>query len=220
MGTVNEASITKKLKQYARSAEGKERMREYIAEKIENDDDFTFTDGGSMIVSKGSMRKAASLLIGCLQLEIAQYPDEVVPQSVKKHFDSLAYTEPELLPNKSFKYKRRYKMEVYFKDNLSRMSLLITSGPNRGKRTGPGVRNIVSLFDAGYEAGNTTYGKWEGHTRTVEGRQTDVFPSRPERDGLYFMEKAVDSFNEKWGFLFDVTATVISDDGQYSLLNG
>jgi hypothetical protein len=96
---------------------------------------------------------------------------------------------------------------------LSRPSLLITSGDARGKRTGGGVENIVSLFDTGYKTNKQVHGVWDSHSELGD------IGSKTERQALYFIEKAVSRFNLYYAKDYRSEAVIVSDGKFYSALN-
>lgn len=80
----------------------------------------------------------------------------------------------------------RIELVMEFTDDLSRPSLDPEKYPG-------GATNIIALFDKGYSASGSVFGEWHG----------ELVWSLRSRDGLGFMERAVDTFNSlygpKWG---------------------
>lgn len=54
-----------------------------------------------------------------------------------------------------------------------------------------GVYDLVALLNHGYDASGMVYGRWES-------KQIDTW-SLPHREGLYFIQKAVEKFNTRYG---------------------
>lgn len=199
MANVNIHSIMSKVNGYAGSKHGKEKMKQYIATcRTEGREK---TESGGIIITEATMARAAEILISMLQESASQYR---LPESVRAHFSSLAYSQP--VPCGGGVNK--YQCDITFKDDLSRMSLLITSGKRAGQRTGDGIDNIVSLFDTGYNAKKRVYGVWEGHGN-------DVRASLMHRDGLNFMRDTIDSFNREYGDMYHVHAYISADNGRF-----
>lgn len=194
MPNININSIMNKVKAYSKSDIGKSRMAKFISER--RDEGHGKLASGDHIVTEQDMIHAAEELIKILQETASQ---KGLPESVKEHFDSLYHNSP--IPYD--KSGTKYKVDVRFKDDLSRMSLQITSGKNKGSRTGEGIKDIVSLFDTGYDAEKRVYGSWDGHVN-------DTIASLPHRDGLNFMGEAIDSFNREYGKLYNVFAYISS----------
>lgn len=103
-------------------------------------------------------------------------------------------------------------MYVYFEDNLRRESL--DDGING--YTGEGIDNIVALFNNGYHASDYVYGWWDGHQATASTlfrSGSDIkanyawVRSQKDREGLHFIQQAVDDFNGNYGAEYHVTAT-------------
>jgi hypothetical protein len=102
-----------------------------------------------------------------------------LPPSVIAHFDSLRRGHITKIGDGT------YQVELAFTDDLSRPSLQ----PSKYR----GVDNIIAIFNSGYptnrsrsEAISHVYGWWNG-------KYTQALPYRP---GLYFMQTAINDFNE------------------------
>ena len=184
-----------KVRAFTKSNTGDKKINEYIDKCVQ--DGREATEAGDTIVTKQAMDRAAEMLIMQLKEAAFQYN---LPSSVREHFNSLRATYP--VPYGASKQK--YKIDITFEDDLSRMSLLITSGKNSGKRTGDGVSNIVALFNNGYNANNNVFGLWESHGENIS--------SLTHRKSLNFMESTVESFNREWGNLYNVYAYISSDE--------
>lgn len=181
MAGINIDSIMKKVSAYTKSSEGKGKMDERIVEirKGKNGK----TEGDGYVVTFEDMHRAAREMEDEART-VAQ--SHRLPDSVLDHFDSLEHTEPYYQ-----KETGRYRVDISFGDNLYRPSLMIVNGRRKGSRTGDGIDNIVSLFDTGYEAGSRVWGEWSGH------EELGVIGSRTSRDGIGFMDEAIDDFNRK-----------------------
>jgi len=201
MAQINMASIMSKVRAFAKSEEGKTRCSEYIS-KCRADGRGT-TDGGGTIITTDAMCRAAEMMISILK-QTAQ--EHQLPASVQEHFNSLEYSAPMVVGAEG----DTYQIDIWFADNLSRMSLLITTGERKGQYTGDGVANIVSLFDTGYTASQAVYGLWNGH------EENGVITSRVHREGKKFMAQAIESFNRTWGELYGVRAMFAVDTEFYS----
>lgn len=201
MENINLDSIMRKVSAYSRTDNGKAKMRDVIQRY--RDSGTGKTGAGDRIITKEDMLVAADKMISVLRSTAQSYG---LPASVMKHFDSLDYSSVyEMLDGTSMVY-------IYFMDALHRDSLQ-PEGYD-------GVRNIVALLNNGYHAKNYVYGYWEGHSPTGEskfdGRSTDTdayIRSRKDREGLQFIQQAINDFNGNYGADFNVTA-VASDDYQ------
>lgn len=204
MAGINMSSIMKKVKDYSESEEGRKRMKQYIEDCRRDGRAQTAT--GDIIITEDIMIRAAEALIRVLQ-ETATAKG--LPDSIIKHFHSLYYNQPVLYG----KENNQYKVDIQFGDDLSRMSLKITSGSRKGEHTGEGIDNIVSLFNTGYDAEKQVYGEWEGHIDPYTRENT--IASLTHRDGLHFMEEAINSFNREYGELYHVFAYISSEDPRF-----
>lgn len=204
MSQINIDSIMRKVKNFSESEKGKEKMAKVIRERRLSGNGKLAS--GDYITTEQDMQMLAQELINTMKSEAASAN---LPQSVLDHFESLTYTQPE----PSGGNVPQYSVDIYFQDDLSRMSLLITSGKRKGERTGEGVRNIVSLFDTGYEASARVYGVWSGH------ESDGSIASRTELEGKYFIERAIETFNRRYGETYHLEAMISASPEFYSNFN-
>lgn len=198
MANINMASIMAKVKAYQKSSDGKKRCHDYIAKC--RDDGKRVTDGGGRIITEEDMCRAALEMIATLKRTAEAHQ---LPPSVLAHFESLTYDQPRVVGTQG----EAYEIEIYFTDDLSRMSLMLPNKPSDESQ----VKNIVSLFDTGYTVHkNRRRGVWAGH------EELGVFAGLEHRDGEYFMSDAVESFNRVCGELYGVHATIVADEEFYS----
>lgn len=201
MAQINMASIMSKVRAYAKTSECKQRTQDYITQCRK--DGRSQTDSGATIITEEIMCRAAETMIATLK-QTAQ--EHQLPVSAQEHFNSLEYSQPRIVGNQG----EAYQVDIWFSDDLSRMSLLIPTGKRAGQRTGDGIKNIVSLFDTGYTASQSVFGTWDGHD------DAGVIRSRSQLDGKHFMSQAVDSFNRAWGEIYGVHAMIAVDTEFYS----
>jgi len=194
-----------KVGAYSRSVSGKLRMKECIDKYAA--DGKNKTAGGGKVMTESDMWEAGAKLIRILQ-ETARGCD--LPQSVMKHFLSLECSKPHRMPDGST------VMYVYFEDDLSRDSL---EGGANGY-TGEGINNIVALLNNGAHASDYVYGWWNGHKPTGEAvfrsgihlnEDYAWIRSQKDREGLHFIQQAVEDFNGNYGADYNVTATAGDD---------
>ena len=201
MAQINMASIMSKVRAYAKTNECKKRTQDYIAQCRQAGRNTT--ESGETIITEEIMCRAAETMIATLR-QIAQ--EHQLPASVQEHFNSLEYSQPRVVGNQG----EVYQVDIWFSDDLSRMSLLIPTGKRAGQRTGDGIQNIVSVFDTGYSASHSVFGTWDGH------EDAGVIRSRSQLDGKHFMSQAVDSFNRAWSEIYGVRAMIAADTEFYS----
>ncbi len=192
MANVNISAVMDKVNAFSKSNTGSKKINEYIDKCVK--DGRGVTEAGSTIVTKQAMIRAAETLIMKLKESASQYN---LPNSVREHFNSLRATAP------YESGKQGYKIDITFEDDLSRMSLLITSGKNSGQHTGEGISNIIALFNNGYDASSKVFGLWESHGENIS--------SLTHRDSLNFMESTVESFNREWGNFYNAYAYISSE---------
>lgn len=179
--------IMSKLNAYAQSSEGQKRMNDKIRSYRNGSDPHVAatgkTYGGGSIMTERQMIAAAKELISMIKSAAASAG---LPASVMEHVESLDYTYPFGLPDGSM------GIQIYITDDPKRPSLY----PEKYS----GVDNIVAIFNNGYTAGNSVYGKW--HDKKIR--------SLDKRQGSFFMQKAVDAFMAAYGD-YDVSVDINSD---------
>lgn len=196
MAEINLRAIDEKCRRWSNTTEGKRRMRQAMREAVR--EGRQYTGCGDRVATETDMWTAAAKLINVLHSTAQSYG---LPASVMAHFDSLHSSEIHQMPDGTS------VIYIYFGDDLHRDSLY-SDGYD-------GVDNIVAVLNNGYHAANYVYGSWDGHSPTGEslfdGRSIDTsayIRSRKDRDGLAFMQQAVQDFNGNYGADFNVTAVV------------
>lgn len=199
MANINLDSIMKKVEAYGRSVNGKLRMQEVIHKYAK--DGVSKTGAGDRVVTETDMWMAASKMISVLRDTARSY---ALPASIMRHFDSLECSKIYQMPDGSS------EIYIYFGDDLHRDSLY-SDGYD-------GVDNIIAVLNNGYHAKNYVYGDWDGHAPTGEmrfdGRSIEnnaYIRSRKDREGLKFIQQAVQDFNGNYGSDYNVTA-IAGDD--------
>lgn len=203
MANINLGSIMKKVEAYGRSVNGKLRMKECIEKYAA--DGVNKTAAGDKVVTETEMWTAAAKLISVLK-STAQSHD--LPASVMRHFDMLDCSKIYQMPDGTS------VIYIYFDGDLHRDSLY-SEGYD-------GIDNIVALLNNGYHARNYVYGWWEGHSPTGDNSyrsggfdSNDAWVrSRKDRNGLGFIQQAVQDFNGNYGADFNVTAIAGDDYNQ------
>ena len=179
---ISVSDLLSKLQDYVNTSAGKKKIDDKIMSYRKGLDPKVKstgrTYGGGVIMTEKQMVSAAKDLISMIRSAAAQ---EDLPASVMEHIESFDYTLPYITANGSF------QIQIYMTDDPKRESL----NPNKYG----GVDNIVAIFNNGYTANNRIRGEWHGK-RTL---------SLDKRQGSFFMQKAVDSFNAKYGSQFDIS---------------
>lgn len=184
MSGVNIDSILDKVYAYEKSDKGRKKMRQTLDKYIRTNVDRT--EAGSKVLTYRKMREAGEKLVSMMN---AAAQGSGVPSSVSNHFDSLKCGGITKLGDGS------YSMEISFSGDLSRPSL-------QPDKYG-GVTNIIAIFNNGYPRNR---GKSEAISHVVgwwHGKETTALGYRP---GLFFMQSAVNDFNEMYGAEFDIYA--------------
>lgn len=198
---INIDSIMSKVKGFVDSDVGQKKMDNKIMHYRKSDT--SKTAAGCNIITFEEMNDFAYKMIDILTNQNEVYS---LPESVRNHFEYLVHTEPKEL------YEGVYYTDIMFspETDLSRKSLFALKGKKAGTRTGSGIKNIVSLFDTGYNASKRVVGSWDGHS--MEGQQ--VY-SLTHRDPLGFMLESVEEFNRQYKDLYGVEAMITADTEFY-----
>lgn len=194
MAIVNISSIMNKVQAYSRTANGKLRMKERI-EKYANDGK-NKTEAGAKIITEKEMYEAASKMIQVLRNTAQSHS---LPASIMNQFDFLDASSIIKMPDGSS------TIYIYFGGDLHRESLY--------PKGYDGVDNIIAVLNNGYHAKDYVYGWWDNHAATAENSyrsgplSSDAWiRSKKDRDGLHFIEQAVQDFNGNYGSDYNVTA--------------
>lgn len=196
MASINMASIMNKVEAYGRSINGKLRMRECIQNYANEGKEKT--EDGDKILTETDMHKAAAKFIQVLRSTAQSYD---LPASVMSRFDSLDTSSILKMPDGSA------MIYVYFGGDLHRDSLY-SEGYD-------GVDNIIAVLNNGYHARDYVYGWWDGHApsggasgelRNSLSKDYAYIRSRKDREGLHFIQQAVQDFNGNYGSEYNVTA--------------
>lgn len=93
--------------------------------------------------------------------------------------------------------RRRYKIDIWFNDDLTRQSL----SPNKYED----IDNIAALLNSGYTAGHTVHGVWKGHSDYP-------IASLTSRGGAHFLEKAIDVYMHGYAKQYGVIDIKLDSD--------
>lgn len=185
---ISTSGIMAKLNTYAKSPEGQKKMDDKIRAYRKGADPRVAatgkTYGGGSIMNEKEMVSAAKELIAMVRSSAASAG---LPASVMEHIESLDYTMPFINADGSA------SIQIYMSDNPHRDSLM-------PQKYG-GVENIVAIFNSGYSADGRVYGTWHGKK----------IASLEQRQGSFFMQKAVNAFEAKYGSKYDVSVDLSSE---------
>ena len=183
---VNIDSVLDKVYEWEKSKQGSEKIQKVVNKYKRSN--VKKTDAGSRVITNRDMKAASDKLVKTIKSTARGCS---LPQSVLEHFDSLRAGRPQLQPDGSF------LIEINFTDDLSRESL----EPHRYG----GVQNIIAIFNNGYpldesraEAISHVSGWWHGKYTNALG----------SRQGLYFIQDAVNDFNLNYGIPLGMVAEV------------
>lgn len=186
MYSINMGSILDKLYAWERSDKGQKKIQSTVDRYVRGN--VRKTEAGGRVVTENDMKKAANKLVQTIRSTAIGCN---LPPSVAAHFGSLKVGKLQRQPDGS------YIIEINFTDDLTRGSL-------QPEKYG-GVRNIIAIFNNGYpsdggrsEAISHVFGWWHGKETAAMG----------SRQGLYFMQDAVNDFNMNYGMPLGMYAEV------------
>lgn len=198
---ISASVLQRKAEAWSRTPEGQKRMKAVI-DRYRKEGRET-TNAGSRLDSRAMLIEAADRMMSVLRRNAM---DAGLPESVMKHFDSMAYGTPIALGDGT------YMLSIYFTDNLHRDSL------ENDSTDYDGVDNIIALFNNGVHAENYVYGWWDGHKPSGEAISRSLYDdgfawvrSKKDREGLHFIQQAVADFNGNYGSMYNVTAKAGDD---------
>lgn len=146
------------------------------------------TQAGSRVLTQRAMADYGNKLIQAIRDTALSCN---LPASVADHFSSLKRGKTIVLPDGS------YVMEISFTDDLTRPSLQPAGYE--------GVNNIIAIFNNGYPDDSSRASAIASISGWWHGQYTHALGMR---QGLHFMQDAVNDFNQTYGSKFGIYATV------------
>lgn len=187
---VNLGAITSKLDAYAKSSAGRARMSKTIKDYVRDNNRYVTTNGktigGDRIITQQEMRDVARELVFYIKQAAASCD---LPVSVMEHIESFD------IDSASEESDEFYYVGISMSDNAKRQSVQ----PEKYD----GVHNIVALFNTGYSANGRVYGYWESANKDIWTLQ--------HREGLRFIQQAIDRFNSTYAKEYNVTVFLSSE---------
>lgn len=173
MASVNMSSIMSKVNAYMESDEGKNRSQAVVDQYVKQGK--RVTAAGSKVLTTAEMTDLSNKLAA----QVAAMANGYVAESVSGLIETLTPGKPVQVG------PLEYSIELTFTGNKHRDSLQ--------PQNYSGIDNIIALMNNGYDAPNAKYvqGYWHGvYTHGL-----------PHREGLGFMQAAVNDFNNTYGHL-------------------
>lgn len=187
---VNLGAITSKLYAYAESSAGKTKMSETIKNYVRDNNRYVTangkTIGGDRIITQQEMRDVARELVFYIKQAAASCD---LPASVMEHIESFD------ISSESEESDEFYYIGISMSDNAKR--------PSVQPEKYDGVHNIVALFNTGYSANGRVFGHWDSADKDIWTLQ--------HREGLRFIQQAIDRFNSTYAKEYDVTVFLSSE---------
>jgi hypothetical protein len=200
---LNMQSIMGKVKTFAKSGEGLVRQDAAVQEAIKKRNGTLRS--GKKVLTEELVDRAVGRFIWVLAETGRSYG---LPASVMQHLENADNAGLHFVRGEGVTY-------IYFGGDMSRPSL--------DEDYGDGIKNIVALFNNGYHARDYAYGWWDNHEykpigedwNSVRGFAIDVtsayIRSRKDREGLHFIQEAVDDFNGNYGSMFNAVAEIANE---------
>lgn len=191
---VNLGSITSKLNSYVKSPAGKSRIQETIKSYARGDSHYVNTTGrtlsGDRMITQQEMRDVARELVFYIKQAAASCD---LPNSVMDHIESFD------IVTASEESDDFYYIGLSMTDNARRESVQ----PEKYD----GVDNIVALLNTGYPKDGRSVGRVFGYWKTAD---KDIW-TLPQREGLRFIQQAIDRFNSTYAKEYNVTVFLSSE---------
>lgn len=182
---VNRGSIMQKVKSHIASPSYQSAVNKEIKRRREGN--IGGADLGVNIITEAQMRDAASILRKLLYSVAASAG---VPGSVLEHIGDIE--------SSGITYEdgdKQASITLSFVGDLSRPSLVRKDGSQSA-----GIKDIVTLFDQGYSYdGKRVFGYYENWGAAKPAGSDMVIVSRNEREGLFFLQNAIEEFNSIYG---------------------
>lgn len=203
---LNMASIMTKVNAFAKSTDGMAKQQNVINTAARQNGGKL--PSGKNVIDDKRLQNAASRFVNMLCTTAGSYG---VPESVLKHMED-AYRGP-----RKFYKSGKCAVPIYFSGDMHRPAVETNDPKYQNDR---GADNIVHSFNNGYHAKNYSYGFWYDHEYKPIGKHWNNFRpwdaavyirTRKDREGLYFIQKAIDIFNRKYGAKYNVTASIQND---------
>ena len=193
---IDAGAIMGKLQAYADTPAGKRKIKTFLNEARGSGKTLA---SGKRIAGPREMSRMANALVDIIRQKL--------PQQIASAGMTLTASAPVKDSDGSYSVTLSFSTEALHRDSLE-----------NDEHEYPGIRNIVALFNNGYHAKDYAYGWWNGHKPTgaaiafsLPGEPYAWVRSRKDREGLYFMQEAVEAFNALYGEENDVTVTLGSD---------
>lgn len=198
---INDKSILSKVRSFAKTAEGKEKIKESRIEAFDNNREF---GKGSGITSKQDF---STISFGYLSaLENFGIEDSRVSRGLRNIIDTVS--ESAIISKAEKVGKDKYKVSIEFpKGKLRRNSLFAEDSVGDTYYTGNGINNILALFNNGMDIDkqkNVPYGLWETHGIEVR--------AIPHRDALKFMQSTAQDFYQANQKRFEISSIDINEE--------
>ena len=191
---VNLGAINSKINAYAKSQAGKEKISETIKSYYRDENRYVTRTGkafsGDRFITQQEMRDVARELIFYIKQAAA---DCDLPASVMDHIESFD------IESASEESDEFYYVGIAMLDSARRESLQ----PEKYE----GVSNIVALLNTGYPKDGRKVGRVHGYWETAD---REIW-SLPHREGLRFIQHAIDRFNSTYAKEYNVTVFLSSE---------
>ena len=198
---INEETILKKIKKYAASPEGKQKIQEKREEAFKNNKKFGEPTGENSVVSTKDYAKLASKWFKYFLDATSDTHNLSLIEIAAEAMMSAVISKPEKIG------EGLYKVGITFdKKQLRRESLTGEDFWGSEYKTGDGIDNILALFNNGMDISYdkpVPYGKWETHGIYVR--------ATTHRDALQFMQKALQEYMNIYRKSFNIKSGDIGD---------
>lgn len=223
--TINNDAIMKKVRAYARSDEGKQRIKAKVEEARTTGKKLA---SGSKVTTEQDMTRLSERLATSIRNSL--------PEQIKDVGEFLYVSAPYRLKDGTYKIVLSFDRAAVHRDSLTssdspnsinfpkKKDSSLYRSKDEGRRqdsmdmygafTGGGIDNIVALFNNGHQApSKSVFGFWKHSSGESNGPWDDWVwvRSKNDREPLRFMNEAVAAFNSQYGSQYGVTAVLSSE---------
>ena len=222
---INVDSVMKKVRAYARSSEGKQRIKDKVEESRATGKKLA---SGDKVTSEQDMVQLANRLAASIRASL--------PEQIASVGEFLYVSPPYKLGDGTYKVSLSFDRAAVHRDSLTSVNYpyadnfpkkadgSLYRGRTQERRqdsmdtwgafTGGGIDNIVALFNNGQQnPGRSVFGYWRHGSGNSNGPWGDwIFVrSKNDRAPMRFMNDVVSAFNAQYGTQYGVTAVLGSE---------
>lgn len=177
---ISAKDIMAKVNAWAQTPDGKKKVDGVVKDSVRTGRPLA---NGKKVLDPKEMTAAANDLIQIIR--------DNLPEPIKEVGRTLTASAPIRNPDGTYVVYINFDKDALRRESLKNNNEYYQSKHNG--RTGEGINNIVALFNTGYKEDSIgrVWGMWESRGKWIHNQQS--------RDGLWFMQRAVQDFLSTYG---------------------